>query len=72
MGGESPQSANTPTVGSSARKTAERTGRCLVFHSGREEFGIRMLNVRKVVSVQAITVVPQTPLRGKGVIDQRS
>ncbi len=48
-----------------------RAGKYLVFHLGREEFGIRVLKVREIMGVQDITAVPQTPGHVKGVINLR-
>ena len=49
----------------------ERAGKYLVFHLGKEEFGIRVLKVREIMGVQDITAVPQTPAYVKGVINLR-
>jgi purine-binding chemotaxis protein CheW len=49
----------------------ERAGKYLVFQLGREEFGIRVMNVREIIGVQDITAVPQTPAHIKGVINLR-
>ena len=46
---------------SPAAKTEHRAGKYLVFHLGREEFGIRVLKVREIMGIQDITDVPQTP-----------
>lgn len=54
-----------------ATKADERAGKYLVFHLGREEFGIRVLKVREIMGVQEITAVPQTPPHVKGVINLR-
>jgi purine-binding chemotaxis protein CheW len=48
-----------------------RAGKYLVFQLGREEFGIRVLNVREIMGIQDITAVPQTPDYVKGVINLR-
>jgi purine-binding chemotaxis protein CheW len=48
-----------------------RTGKYLVFELGREEFGIRVLQVREIMGMQDITTVPQTPGHVKGVINLR-
>ena len=48
-----------------------RGGKYLVFQLGREEFGIRVLNVREIMGIQDITAVPQTPDYVKGVINLR-
>jgi purine-binding chemotaxis protein CheW len=49
----------------------DRSGKYLVFHLGREEFGIRVLNVREIMGIQDITAVPHTPPYVKGVINLR-
>jgi len=54
-----------------ATTSVERAGKYLVFHLGREEFGIRVLKVREIMGVQDITAVPQTPAHVKGVINLR-
>ena len=48
-----------------------RAGKYLVFHLGREEFGIKVLKVREIMGVLDITAVPQTPEYVKGVINLR-
>ena len=52
-------------------KGDDRGGKYLVFHLGREEFGIRVLKVREIMGIQDITAVPQTPAHVKGVINLR-
>jgi purine-binding chemotaxis protein CheW len=52
-------------------KGDERGGKYLVFHLGREEFGIRVLKVREIMGIQDITAVPHTPAHVKGVINLR-
>ena len=49
----------------------DRGGKYLVFELGREEFGIRVLQVREIMGVQDITSLPQTPAHVKGVINLR-
>jgi purine-binding chemotaxis protein CheW len=49
----------------------ERAGKYLVFALGREEFGIRVMNVREIMGIQDITAVPHTPSYLKGVINLR-
>lgn len=70
--------AMTPTATSIATKDAgpavkadTRAGKYLVFHLGREEFGIQVLQVREIMGIQDITAVPQTPGHVKGVINLR-
>ncbi|MCC6262667.1 MAG: purine-binding chemotaxis protein CheW [Bryobacterales bacterium] len=52
-------------------RDGDRGGKYLVFHLGREEFGIQVLKVREIMGVQDITAVPQTPNHVKGVINLR-
>ena len=52
-------------------QTEHRAGKYLVFHLGKEEFGIRVLKVREIMGIQDITAVPQTPGYVKGVINLR-
>lgn len=48
-----------------------RAGKYLVFHLGREHFGIRVLKVREIMGLQDITAVPHTPVYVKGVFNLR-
>ncbi len=48
-----------------------RAGKYLTFHLGTEEFGIRVLQVREIMGLQDVTIVPQTPPHVKGVINLR-
>lgn len=48
-----------------------RAGKYLTFCLGREEFAIRVLNVREIIGIQDITTVPQAPGYVKGVINLR-
>lgn len=48
-----------------------RGGKYLVFHLGREEFGVEVLKVREIMGLQDITAVPQTAPFVKGVINLR-
>lgn len=52
-------------------KGDQRSGKYLVFHLGREEFGIQVLKVREIMGIQDITAVPQTPAHVKGVLNLR-
>lgn len=54
-----------------AWKPEQLAGKYLVFHLGREEFGIQVLKVREIMGIQDITAVPQTPVFVKGVINLR-
>jgi purine-binding chemotaxis protein CheW len=51
--------------------TKNRQGKYLVFHLGREEFGVHVLKVREIMGLQDITAVPQTAPFVKGVINLR-
>jgi purine-binding chemotaxis protein CheW len=52
-------------------KSDDRGGKYLVFHLGREEFGIGVLKVREIMGIQDITAVPRTAAHIKGVINLR-
>ena len=60
-----------PESSSTRDRGDDRNGKYLVFHLGREEFGIRVLKVREIMGIQDITAVPQTPVFVKGVINLR-
>jgi purine-binding chemotaxis protein CheW len=66
-----PSTLIAPPENNPALRTEERAGKYLVFHLGKEEFGIRVLKVREIMGVQDITAVPQTPGYVKGVINLR-
>ena len=48
-----------------------RAGKYLSFQLGREEYAIRVLQVREIVKIQHITGVPETPPEVRGVINLR-
>jgi purine-binding chemotaxis protein CheW len=50
---------------------AARAGKYLVFHLGREHFGIQVLKVREIMGLQDITAVPHTSTFVKGVFNLR-
>ncbi|MBI4889290.1 MAG: purine-binding chemotaxis protein CheW [Acidobacteria bacterium] len=54
-----------------AQIAGRRQGKYLVFHLGKEEFGVHVLKVREIMGIQEITAVPQTPAFVKGVINLR-
>lgn len=54
-----------------AAKLSPRAGKYLVFHLGREHFGIRVVNVREIMGMLDITAVPHTPHYVKGVFNLR-
>jgi purine-binding chemotaxis protein CheW len=62
---------NARTENVPAAQVDERAGKYLVFGLGREEFGIKVLNVREIMGIQDITAVPHTPPYLKGVINLR-
>jgi len=51
--------------------TDQRAGRYLTFRLAEEEYGLEILKVREIVSLQAITAIPGTPDYVKGVINLR-
>src|SRR5262245_32363142 len=61
----------TAPPASTAARTDSRAGKYLTFQLGHEEFGIQVLQVREIMKLQDITVVPQTPMHVKGVINLR-
>jgi purine-binding chemotaxis protein CheW len=62
----------TSTTTETALKTADmRPGKYLTFRLGREEFGIRVMQVREIMGLLEITPVPHTPTHVKGVINLR-
>jgi purine-binding chemotaxis protein CheW len=70
--GDYVQTATTSrTDNAPAVQVDERAGKYLVFALGREEFGIKVLNVREIMGIQDITAVPHTPPHLKGVINLR-
>ena len=62
----------TSTTTETAVKAADsRSGKYLTFRLGREEFGIRVMQVREIMGLLEITPVPHTPTHVKGVINLR-
>jgi purine-binding chemotaxis protein CheW len=64
-------SETTPSPKTSPVPKGARSGKYLVFHLGREHFGIRVLKVREIMGLQDITGVPHTPPFVKGVFNLR-
>ncbi len=56
-----PTSPSSPTL----------SGKVLTFHLGDELFGITIIGVREIVSMQPMTALPNTPHYVRGVIDLR-
>ncbi len=48
-----------------------RTGKYLIFELAQEEFGISVLQVKEIMKMQEITVVPRAPQHLQGVINLR-
>jgi len=46
-------------------------GKYLIFQLDKEEFGIKVMNVREIMGMQEITAVPQTPTYMRGVLNLR-
>jgi len=63
--------ADTTDKPALASKQDQRAGKYLTFHLDKEEFGIQVLEVREIMGVQDVTVVPQTPDFVRGVINLR-
>lgn len=49
----------------------QAVGKHLIFQLGTEEFAISVMNVKEIMKMQPITVVPQTPSHVQGVINLR-
>jgi purine-binding chemotaxis protein CheW len=49
----------------------ELAGKYLTFQLGREEFAVRVTQVREIMGIQDMTSVPQTPAYVKGVFNLR-
>ena len=64
-------SESNVTAKTAAPPVSTRTGKYLIFHLGREHFGIRVLKVREIMGLQDITAVPHTPVFVKGVFNLR-
>ena len=59
------------TTETAAKPAESRAGKYLTFRLGREEFGIRVMQVREIMGLLEITPVPHTPAHVKGVINLR-
>jgi purine-binding chemotaxis protein CheW len=66
-----PSSTLTGSQPAASLPTDSRAGKYLTFELGKEEFGIRVLQVREIMGLPVITAVPQTPIHIKGVINLR-
>ena len=60
-----------PVSASESTTSRELGGKYLIFQVGKEEFGISVLQVREIMGLQEITMVPQMPLHIKGVMNLR-
>lgn len=54
-----------------APTVAARGGKYLTFYLGGEEYGVAILRVQEIISMQSITRVPRTPAFMRGVINLR-
>ena len=61
----------TETIEIQAAGLPELAGKYLTFQLGREEFAVRVTQVREIMGVQDMTSVPQTPVFVKGVFNLR-
>jgi len=59
------------TTEPAVKSSESRAGKYLTFRLGREEFGIRVMQVREIMGLLEITPVPHTPEHVKGVINLR-
>lgn len=58
-------------VGEAAGRMGALAGKYLTFHLAKEEFAVRVTQVREIMGVQETTSVPQTPVFVKGVFNLR-
>lgn len=63
--------AGTMEASSVAESASARINKYLSFHLGDEEYGLDILDVREIIGVMKITVVPRMPKFVKGVINLR-
>jgi purine-binding chemotaxis protein CheW len=61
----------TQIIGQAIRNAADREGKYLTFNLGREEYGISIMKIREIIGVMPVTMVPQTPVFVRGVINLR-
>lgn len=61
----------TQTLEMQAAGRPELGGKYLTFQLGKEEFAVRVTQVREIMGIQEMTVVPQTPAFMKGVFNLR-
>jgi purine-binding chemotaxis protein CheW len=62
---------NTPSIKIVPAPATQISGKHLIFQLGSEEFAINVMNVKEIMKMQAITIVPQTPSFVQGVINLR-
>jgi purine-binding chemotaxis protein CheW len=62
---------NTPSIKIVPNSATQISGKHLIFQLGAEEFAINVMNVKEIMKMQAITIVPQTPSFVQGVINLR-
>jgi purine-binding chemotaxis protein CheW len=62
---------NIRTMDQALKSMSEKEGKYLTFTLAGEEYGIGILKVKEIIGMMNITMVPQTPLYVKGVINLR-
>jgi purine-binding chemotaxis protein CheW len=66
-----PYEAHTQRKSEMQPATDRRAGKYLIFELGNEEFGVSVLQVKEIMKMQQVTMVPQTPAFVQGVINLR-
>jgi len=64
-------SDETKTINQAVKAMMDKEGKYLTFSLAGEEYGIGILKVKEIIGMMSITMVPQTPVYLKGVINLR-
>jgi purine-binding chemotaxis protein CheW len=64
-------SDETKTINQAVKAMVDKEGKYLTFSLAGEEYGIGILKVKEIIGMMSITMVPQTPVYMKGVINLR-
>jgi purine-binding chemotaxis protein CheW len=64
-------SDETKTMNQAVKAMLDKEGKYLTFSLAGEEYGIGILKVKEIIGMMSITMVPQTPVYLKGVINLR-
>jgi len=64
-------SDETKTMNQAVKAMVDKEGKYLTFSLAGEEYGIGILKVKEIIGMMSITMVPQTPVYMKGVINLR-